>query len=426
MLLGKLLIVGSLLLCFQSNNLWAVPNIRIPDLALVQVFASTESDPTMTVFHDLPASGVGDTSGSPLVVYIPLDGNDDQINNTLFGNPSVLPKKIGAGTTTFKIVLRLTNDSVDQTILNIGVKENTENQFQPFPLLNSLASRTVPANTVIDVIVSFTLDSMCTEADCADIQSTIDDRDETFELHFFFDSINQTNTHTGTQNGFYLRLRMSDRVPQGNFELVNLIKGDERLTGQIINGDQITQMGNDLYRLYVHRYPEAIITEQISRSVGTAAGSQQGELLAAQLSGNVTVKNLVNGVDHNLAFALMNKYQFVSKLSNSKVASAEDILGLLEAQACFLLSAGFQKEHIVLEIFRGIRDSILMQFDWGKLFVNSYYRYAPPIAGMIYQDPVLAALVRFGAVLFLVLLAAPFFFLLRYCWTSRIQLNHRD
>jgi hypothetical protein len=410
------LVFNFFIIFFQASSLWAAPTVRAPDLSNVAVYVSTESDPTVGVVYDLPASGSGEDKENPLIVYIPLDGDSDQLKHTLFANPAFMPKKIGDGTTTFKITLRLNNSEVTDHILNVGVEDGTDNSYEPFALTNTLAERTIAANSTSDVIFRFTLDSMCSETDCADIQSTVEDRDESFDLHFFLDTVNQTSSHTGTENGFYIQLKFSDRVPENSFTLDRLIKGDERLVAQLSGGDAITQMGTDAYRIYVHRYPEANTTTQPVQALGDASGAQLGDLDAVILSGNLTVKNLTNRINYNLAFALANKYLFVSELSNSLVGTPEDILSLLESQACFLLSAGFQREHPVLETYRWIRDNILLRFAYGKMFVESYYRLAPPIAGIIYQDPILSALVRFGSVLFLTLLAMPFLYLLRHCW----------
>lgn len=110
-----------------------------------------------------------------------------------------------------------------------------------------------------------------------------------------------------------------------------------------------------------------------------------------------TVNGLENDREYHLSVACMDKFQFYTRFSLSVSATPQSIDSFLKENACYLVSAGFQRQHYVLDYFRGFRDSVLMHSDLGRAFVNWYYRTAPKYALMIVDSPVLSWLMRQAA-----------------------------
>lgn len=68
-----------------------------------------------------------------------------------------------------------------------------------------------------------------------------------------------------------------------------------------------------------------------------------------------------------------------------------------EAAKCFIATAAYgtpMADEITL--LRGFRDKHLVSFPLGRVFVETYYRLSPPIAGMIEHSNILRALTRFA------------------------------
>ena len=122
----------------------------------------------------------------------------------------------------------------------------------------------------------------------------------------------------------------------------------------------------------------------------------------------MSLKNLSNGTTYTLSTALVNKYQFSTKTSTTSSGEPLEIQALLESQACYLVSAGFQKEHYVLDYFRSIRDNYLLKFEPTKKLVDFYYATAPAYAPVIYKSPKLSLIVRS--------LSYGMYFFLKFFW----------
>jgi hypothetical protein len=195
-------------------------------------------------------------------------------------------------------------------------------------------------------------------------------------------------------------LKFSSQIPDNTYSLTQLVKGDGRLFADLSNGQLITFMGDDIHKTLIFSYSNT--TVQASETLGNAVNVIGGDVLELQapvLNGVLKVTGLNNGEEYNLAFSTVNKYQFSSPLSVSLVQEPEDILALLQKQACYLVTAGFQREHPVLDRLRLFRDEQLLTTSLGRRFVNFYYRTAPLMAPYIIESPFLAWLIRMSAYL---------------------------
>ncbi len=118
-----------------------------------------------------------------------------------------------------------------------------------------------------------------------------------------------------------------------------------------------------------------------------------GEALGA----DVMMPDLDNGTIYHVTVGLVNKFQFVSKLAVSQAGTPEKILEVLKNQHCYLLTAGFKREHYVLNFFKKFRDTVLLKYSLGRKFIRWYYDSSPYVAMYIYYNDTLSFLVRTAA-----------------------------
>jgi len=375
----------------------ADPTVRAYDISAIEVYASTSAVPTTSMVSEAPSSSaVGNAEDNPIVSYIPLNGTDSQSNFTIISDSSKLPGLVTSGGTVDSfIMIRLLVDNDSSTDLNVNVAVQDDSSYESFNLLTSDSARLVAANTDdVEVYAIFSLDDLCEQTGSNDVCSGTNDMQEDLLVYFYLDENKESNSSvTTSENGLFLKLKISNKIPENNFTLSELKKGDNRLTAVLSDGDDITQMGDDIYQLYVFRYSGS--TEQAVTSVGAAIASGSNfTLLDSITEGTVDISNVSNGEPYNFAFSLVNKYQFASNLSVSKVQTPEDIEAFLNSQACYIFSAGFKERHFIVDYFRSFRDEILLKNRFGNVFVAWYYRTAPSYAPLIYKSKTLSFFVR--------------------------------
>ncbi|EPZ49883.1 hypothetical protein M902_1115 [Bacteriovorax sp. BAL6_X] len=118
--------------------------------------------------------------------------------------------------------------------------------------------------------------------------------------------------------------------------------------------------------------------------------------------GNVKVTNLANNSTYSSAIAYLDHFGFIGPGSTSNadldVQTAdyqpEPIEKLLSENQCYLVTAGFQRNHYVLEYFRVIRDDYLMKTALGAAFVKLYYSTAPFFVETILNNEALASMIK--------------------------------
>ena len=109
--------------------------------------------------------------------------------------------------------------------------------------------------------------------------------------------------------------------------------------------------------------------------------------------------NLENEQTYYVGLALVNKFFFASFLSPTEIGSPEKIEVFLDKQACYLLSAGLQQEHFLLDYFRSWRDQVLLKTQWGTAVVSWYYQHAKKYTGLVMGSRWLSGLIVMSAYL---------------------------
>ena len=198
-------------------------------------------------------------------------------------------------------------------------------------------------------------------------------------------------------------MNVSDKIPQNSYTISNVRRGDDSLIFTVGDGDKITEMGDDFLNILIFSYDGTV--EQNSAVFGSSTAKYFSQVIDDESQGStgsdeeinngqITVGNLTNGDTYNLSFSKVNKFLFLSNISNSKVGAPQDIQTFLDEQGCYLLSAGFQTNHYVLDYLRDIRDQYLIKVSWGRDLVSFYYNTAPDYTSFIIESPVLSFIMR--------------------------------
>ncbi len=190
--------------------------------------------------------------------------------------------------------------------------------------------------------------------------------------------------------GIYFKYFLGNIVNPSPPIIDSIAKGDERVkvnfsgTGIFYLNDVIgikypdSSLGNE------QTYFEALVDN------GVLASDENG----AKNSGSLVLKNLTNNQLIKVGVAYVNKFKFASLVSDADEQTPQAITTFIQEKECYLLSAGFQKNHYVLEYFRAFRDNFLIKNFLGRGFVKWYYRTAPHYAEIIYNNAPLRFLVR--------------------------------
>ena len=112
------------------------------------------------------------------------------------------------------------------------------------------------------------------------------------------------------------------------------------------------------------------------------------------LSKGVTVTGLENGQEIHVSACVENKWGFCSLFPASLAVTPKELEAFLKEQSCFFFSAGFGREHPVIEDLKWFRDHVLAQYSWGQRGIAWYYSVGPKYAGWVAQKPALRAVVR--------------------------------
>ncbi|OFZ17277.1 MAG: hypothetical protein A2X86_02155 [Bdellovibrionales bacterium GWA2_49_15] len=386
-----------LVLCFFfAEEIGAATQVRGDSTTSPTVYASKTGATYLGMVAEGPGSGSGSGSGvgevesEPYKTYIPLGSTATQQVCTTVTDGTLLPERLPSSNNLINITLKLTNDSGSTQTLYAAVKDGSN--YEAFTL-SSTTSVASSAGTVTSHGAIFTLASLCADqsASCSTISATTADGQREGELlvYFFLSATAPTvgQAVTTSENGVFYSLKISDKLPAGNYDLVALHKGDERLVAEIKDGDLITQMGSNLYRTMVFKYTGAPTADECP---GTAVSEVRGAFYSqetAVLNGLLTIKGLTNETPYTFAMVLVNKFQFTTGLNNAITETPQSIEALLKANGCFLLTAGFEGSHPTIEYFRRFRDQVLLGDVWGgnlgKLAVVLYYHYGPGLARKI-------------------------------------------
>ncbi len=368
------------------------------------------------------SSGDGTVVSSPYKVYIPVlpstSNSPDRADYHLFGNniPTVTD-------TSLPIYVDLTTGISSETDLDLflAIRNSSDTDFRVIKKYNySLDSDTDFSSTQI----SFDMLDLCQETDIFDCTSLADGSSDSSgeQIFYFFLRTNGEVTEGDTvdlsedanKSGVFFKALFSNKVYERAdlpISLDKITKGDATLKLTYSASSTISNFKE------VAVFSGVTTGEVAFANSGSTKISDDGEF-PATAEASIDIGNLDNDTTYTLAVAFVDKFLFATALSDAKSEQPTKIDVFLEKNQCYLLSAGFQEDHFVIDYFKMIRDNYLLHTVPGKLFVEFYYSTAPQYTRAIYSSPIISQVVRFFGYLayyifrFWSLLALPIIFIL--------------
>ena len=372
--------------------------------------SNSSSAVTLGIVAEGPNSGDGTSETDPIKVYVPMGGTGasgaglEQRNKLILSPSTRIPLNPGTGASYVLIKLALSNSTGSLQYLKAAVK-TASSASTSFKVISLETGFTVGANSTANVDSVFNIVNMClltTVVDCSSINKAITvagQNNGEFIFYYFLSATDHASdtsiTPSVESGGVFVKYHFSDVLPVGSTTLNKLYNGDGRVFIDFNSATNMTQMGDKIYKTMIYKHTGVVSAD--ATNVGTSGVANIQALIAPTMNGLLDIQNLINDTDYYFSVSQVNKFSFHSPMSASLLAHPEPIEALLKKQACFLLTAGFLGNHPVVEYFRMIRDHYLLNFTLGKIFVNSYYSWAPRYAQTILNRPWLAAIIRGSA-----------------------------
>lgn len=374
-------------------------------------------DSTFTSQNTVVTEVKSGTSSAPHLVYMPLavDTITTQTDNTLY--TTTLPTVV-AGTAAADILVngpyvrfRVTNNQSSGQEIYLAVKN--DDGYKPIKISNTQGAIpsdfhfAIGANSTVDVFVR--LNELCEngrdtcDTDVEELATTSDNISFTQMIYLFpsnstFDQDSSIDTASAENDGVFLELHVSSEIPQdlsvgNNFNYVSLKRGDTQLIANYTGASSVDVGEGSAYKILIISSDTAIAAND-DFATHHVADENDYTLKDFADSGQIAIPGLTNGTNYFVSLGVVNKYKFVSHLTESKSGTPLEIEKFLQTSACYFISAGFQTDHYVLHYLRNFRDQTLVKTFFGKMFIKWYYRTAPQYTHYIYNSPVLSAVMR--------------------------------
>ncbi|MBF0206871.1 MAG: hypothetical protein HQK53_08255 [Oligoflexia bacterium] len=378
---------------------------------------------SVTADYQLASSGVyvdvlDNGVSTPSKIYIPVvsahpdPGSSATAQNAhKFNRLPAVP--VFNGELTIKLKLRLevgTASTTNNKSYYLASKENGGDTYHIFG--NAVAvsdSERVESGTGVAYTVSFNLKEISDPGySTLNLEGTETEINKSQRIYIFIADTEPLppssfilSSSPSYSEGIHLELRFSSKYDSAAGHAPVITKttcGDEQLFLDYNNGsiDSVIVGVDNYLETVLFLYSASQL--EMDYKAAVAAALDNGPHSPVDKTGTgVKVPNLVNDVTYHLALGIVNKFNFVSKISKSETQTPKSLEVFLKKQGCYLLSAGFQAPSPTLDYFRWIRDHHFLQHEWGRRFVDWYYGFAPKHAHVIYERPWLAALVRGSA-----------------------------
>ena len=362
----------------------------------VVLFDATVDTPLMTEFND------GKSEENAIQVYVPMG---TESNKNFFIGP-LLPQTLSSVTATGSLEFHLSIDveGEEELYLHTLLKSAT-GEVEVFP-------PSVPLSADRDSYkVAVSLNQLCSgPLDCTPFHESSVMRDRDVSILFLLsDTEHLPNglNEADYEVKLWYKATVSNRIETDREILLkNIFKGDKRL---FLDYEGFDFASMDSVYAYVIENPSSHC------AIGDAEGSipyserhSKGYLVDLERMETehsaAPLKGLENGHCHAVRVGFVNKFGFASKFSRRLTSTPERIEVLLDKQACFLLTAGWGREHPVVDFFRHFRDKVLRIFPMGRFLIDIYGQISPRLAPFILKDEALAKKIRglsFGLYLFL-------------------------
>lgn len=392
-------ILGAFLAIYcLSFSVFAESTVRYADTSFETAISRDGSN-----FVDIPAtsSGNGSSSSSPVKFYVPIANADNTLATRFtLGDPTLyMPLLSTASNFQAYVRGRFEIDNNDGNVSLYAAVKKSDTEFLIFHRFSEVLS---------DGLFTINFANICTFNSNYSSAMNCDDYDtgntgtKTTQIYIFQSTDNSIDTTAGnvvnpssSTGGLFLEIYWATKLPGGASQVVTqteLKKGDKTLKTVFTS---TTISSSDIKSVFA--------CSKESSSLGTTsvvtAGCFRGTTLFKSLdttaiSGEGTLRELTNGITYFVSVGIETNYHVSTLLSNELSQSPLQIEALLAKQQCYILSAGFQEEHFVVDFYKFIRDRILLKFSVGKGFVHWYYKTAPQYTSAIINSPKIAFVIR--------------------------------
>jgi hypothetical protein len=338
-------------------------------------------------------------------IYVPVYGNSGSIDNSnfsYFANSIALPLFSAGSSADGENYLQfnLNIDVVgDVKYLNVAISADSgattfegigSIEFSPFSSgnhliqidFNDICNYTSGSSSLFDCEI---FNSGNTPADDAE-----------FTLFFYLANGNHgdgASIEKSSYNGVIYRVKMSNRVYSTNFpRMLRMSKGD----GQLITEVDGFTINDDFDSWYAAIDSTSCTNDSELDPIRTFSLTRENlrDLDITRTDGEIKIGELTNGTCYSIRLFQCDKFGFCSNGTEQLAETPENIEVLLEEQSCFFFTAGFGREHYVVNFFQYWRDTFLKRFWLGKKFIQWYYKTAPQYTGYILKTPWLQKMIQ--------------------------------
>ena len=388
----------------MSTQLFA-ESVRLrTDIDLV-ISGTTSLGANTIALNVAASSGDATADSAPVSLYIPIENTNTQTYLYYFNATAGFPTSLfntAVPSDVASIPLRVVTTNVDM-YLYAAVKDTTD--LNKFKVIKQYSVSPLTQNQTVDVAFALAPLNICTILinECTYLaENSTSQTEKSFLVYFFLSSatnygVNQVVniSEDPLNNGIYFNVYMSNRIYNDDDLRITINSakpGDKRI---IINYSSSATLSSD-YAKAVKVYKHSTDPSASNMPIGFTGYS--GSLLDQDFdyaqNSEITVTGLNNSEESILSIVFLDKFNFVTTLSQEIKATPLEIQELLKKNACFLLTAGFGEDHYIIDYFRNFRDHVLASSYLGRSFIHVYYELAPKYALMIYQHEGIRALVR--------------------------------
>jgi len=389
----------------QVQTVTDVAGVDFANPVNVDLLVTPTSGGATTNFDILEARSTGLSEGAAHRVFVPFRTDDDVVVSNLkndqfsyYANRTLLPRIDSSQPVEFSVVLRFSLN-IDITLIldHLHVAIKGDNGAGGFRVLKFLG--VIPGDTSFSQ-QSISIRDLCTttgELDCSSLDKDVapSAAAKSVGLHFFLSDIelNENDPYTpAADNGVFYQINLSTKVSDDRvINLTELQKGDSQLIADY-NGFSMNDI-RGLYATAENKGPglcSGVVDASIKTETLLSLNKDFDDLIDLEtvlFLGQKKVEGLLNDNCYEIRLFQCNLYGFCSYASQSYQNTPEAIEALLKKQACFFFTAGFGREHYIVNYFQKWRNQVLRKFWLGRVFISWYYKTAPQYTPYILKTP---------------------------------------
>ncbi|MCB9062241.1 MAG: hypothetical protein H6622_12040 [Halobacteriovoraceae bacterium] len=360
------------------------------------------------LYVDTLSTNSGSSATDPIVVYVPVtDGTINKLN-FIKADSSAGNDDYDLANISIKLTFLATteNETDDEFTVYGGLYESdTDTSLEIFNYDTTYSTSGTISKGLTDRQVSFifSLQDLCNEhtASPCDNLSTDNYATELRAYLYLKEKGSVTLTDTIGTGGLHFKFVISNINNDGvttKFLNNEAEPGDNRLYTDISSTAEYSYP-LDTY-LLVDSAGSSISAGTFGATVTSGGTTQVADVLPYTPNGEIAYKYidqanpLVNDTTYCLSLIQVNKFYLSNLVADGICGTPKDIETLLKEKQCYLLTAGFGRDHKVINFFRDFRDNVLLNYSLGKSFVEFYYNTAPNYTSYIHSSPRLSLFIR--------------------------------